>query len=220
LGNPERWLLYRTLVRDRLQAMIRAGLPRTIADLGEDVFRSWFGRFLDEAPPRDRYIRQVVPELVAFLVPRLRGSNDARPWTPDLALYECAMWEVRFAEDRTPETVGFDFERLPVLNPALRVVDLEHPVHRKADTYPSEATHLCIYRPKGSFKPDTWTLTPLAAQLMHRWREGRGTVAETVRAVAEERGVGIDPEFIEKLSTMLASFLERGILLGGRPPTS
>jgi hypothetical protein len=41
-------------------------------------------------------------------------------------------------------------------------------------------------------------------------------VAETVQRVAADHGVEIGPAFVEKLSTLIADFITKGILLGGR----
>lgn len=218
LGAPERWLLYRTMVRDRLRDMISAGLPRTIALVGKPAFHDAFDRWLDRAPPRTRYIREILPAFVSFSLPSWT-TDDTRPWTADLARYETARWEVWYQEDPPRETVEFSFDRRPAVNPALRVVRLGHPVHdeRTLDApYPAEPVQLALYRTP-EHRVDIWVLNAMAADLLEAWQAGDRTVTETVRGVAERRGIQLGPSFVEKLSEMIAQFLQKGILLGSHP---
>lgn len=58
-GDTARWRVYRDLVRNRLWAALVEALPRTLAAAGAERFGGWFTRFLDEAPPRTRYLREL-----------------------------------------------------------------------------------------------------------------------------------------------------------------
>jgi hypothetical protein len=222
LGARDRWLLYRDLVRDRLRNMVKIALPRTVETIGERQFGRAFDAWLGEAPPRTRYIRDVVPEFVQFAVPRFRDEGKVRPWAGDLARYESACWQVRYAEDPDRSTlVDFDFDKVPVLNPALQVLRLDYPVHKKQKVgarYKQNPVNVCVYRDDSTFKPETWVLNDFAAELVRSWGSGEQTVTESVKQVAQARGTSIDQAFLEKLSSMLADFLRRGMVLGSRSP--
>ena len=67
-------------------------------------------------------------------------------------------------------------------------------------------------------KPATWVLNDIAAALLDAFADGQGSLAERVQAVTKARDVAIDEHFLERLSAMLADFLERGVLLGSAGP--
>ncbi|MFW5925947.1 MAG: putative DNA-binding domain-containing protein [Myxococcota bacterium] len=219
LGSAQRWLLYRTMVRDRLRDMITAGLPRTIALVGEPTFRADFERWLDQAPPRTRYLREILPAFVSFSLPRWSADDAYPPWTADLARYETARWEVWYQPDAPFEPAELSFDRYPVVNPALRLLRSIQPVHDErpaGEPYPAESVHLVLYRTP-EHRVDVWVLNGMAADLLEAWQAGDRTVTETVRAVAERRGVQIGPSFVDKLSETIAQFLQKGIVLGSHP---
>jgi hypothetical protein len=58
----------------------------------------------------------------------------------------------------------------------------------------------------------------MAADLLEAWQRADQTVAESVQQVAAAHNTQIGPDFIEKLSTLIADFIERRILLGGESP--
>jgi hypothetical protein len=219
LGAPERWLLYRTMVRDRLRDMIAVGLPRTLALLGEPAFRACFDRWLDQAPPQTRYIREIVPAFVAFALPTWSTDATLPPWTADLARFETARWEVWYQPNPPTDAQALAFERRPLVNPALRVLRLSYPVHTRRppnDPFPAEPTHLALFRTP-EHGVDVWVLNAMTADLLEAWQTGEQTITESVREAADRRGVSISPGFIDKLSETMARFVERGVLLGSRP---
>lgn len=219
LGAPERWLLYRTMVRDRLRDMIAVGLPRTLDLLDEGAFRACFDRWLHEAPPQTRYIREIVPAFVAFALPGWSRDAALPPWTADLARYETARWEVWYQPNPPTDTEELAFDRRPCVNPALRVLRLSHPVHtRRApeEPCPSEPTHLAVFRTP-ELRVDVWTLNAMTADLLEAWQAGEQTITESVREAAHRRDVSIGPGFVDKLSETMARFVEKGVLLGSQP---
>ena len=217
LGSRERWLVYRQLVRERLVRVVGVALRRTKAALGEARFGTTLDDWLASGGPSTRYFRHVPEEFVEFA--RSQWCDEAA-WVTDLADYERATWDVRYAP-RDPTKVGeFAFDRVAVLSPALRVLRLSHAVHETptpATGYPHEPTILCIYRDQ-NHKPVPWRLNALAASLVEAWTEEGKTVTETVHHAAAAHGTEIGPVFVEKLSGMIADFLERGILLGAKDP--
>lgn len=215
LGSRERWLIYRSLVRTRLNGVIEAALPRTKAAIGEDALGRVIGEWLSTGGPKTRYFRDVPKELADFAIPIWRDTSER--WIADLARYEITSWSVRHAPpDPTPEA-ELTFDTRPLVGAAVAVLRLEHPVHESPtpDTgYARDPVALCISR-NAKHRAVPRILNPVAADLLEAWQQGEETVAESVQRVAAAHGTQIGPAFIEKLSTLMADFITQGILLGG-----
>lgn len=218
LGARERWLVYRDLVRTRLTNVIEAALPRTKAALGHGSFERMIDEWLTAGGPKTRYFRHVPNELAEFAIPIWQ---DAKPnWLADLAHYEIAAWSVRHAPPNPIPGGDFTFESRPVVGSAVCVLRLSHPVHRSPTPsagYEPEATALCLYRSE-SHRAVPQELNPLAADLLEAWQRAEETVAESVHRVAAAHDTPIGPAFIEKLSTLIATFIQQGVLLGDPVP--
>ena len=216
LGSPENWLVYRDLVRNRLVGVVEAALPRTKEASGEPFWRRTVTDWLSSGGPRTRYFRRVPSEFSEFALPLWRSGE--RGWLVDLARYEIALWTARHAPPDPEPGAEFQFDRRPVVGASVQVLRLSHPVHRS--TAPTqgdvtEPTILCIYR-NDQHRAESQTLNPLAADLVECWLRAEETVAESVQRTAAAHGATIGPAFVEKLSALVADFLERGILIGGR----
>ncbi len=216
LGSKQRWLVYRDLVRSRLIGVVEAALPRTKAALEMTSFDRIIDEWLSAGGPQTRYFRQVPNELAEFAIPVLQET--AEPWVADLARYEMARWTVRHAPPNPEPTGEFTFETRPVVATALTVLRLDHQVHETPTPtrgYPHFPVVLCIHRNR-EHRAVPQTLNPLAADLLEAWQRGEETVADSVHRVAKEHGTEIGPAFVDKLSTLMAGFVEQGILIGGR----
>jgi hypothetical protein len=218
LGSRERWLIYRDLVRNRLNQVIGVALARTKNAIGNEAFTRIVDEWYGAGGPTTRYLRFVPSELAEFAIPIWQRTEA--PWIADLAGYEITTWEVRHGPRDPEPSHEFAFDRKPVLGTAVKVVRLAYPVHTKPTPdagYEPEATLLCVYRDK-NHKAIPRKLNPMAADLLDAWRAADRTVAESVQEVAAAHGTQIGPEFIDKLSTLIADFIQRGILLGGHSP--
>ena len=218
LGSRERWLVYRDLVRNRLNQVIRVALSRTRDAIGEDTFARAVDEWFSAGSPKTRYLRHIPGELAEFAIPIWQRTEA--PWVADLAGYEITAWDVRHAPADTAPSSEFAFDRRPVLATAVRVLRLAYPVQTKPTPdagYEPDPTILCLYRDR-DHRPIPRKLNPLAADLLEAWRDADQTVAESVQRVAAAHHTHIGPEFIEKLSTLIADFMQRGILLGGHSP--
>ena len=216
LGSRERWLVYRDLVRHRLNHVIGVALARTKNAIGEDAFNGAVDEWFNTGGPTTRYLRYVPSELAEFAIP-IWQSTEA-PWIADLAGYEITAWEVRHGPPNPTPSHEFAFDRKPVLATAVTVLRLAYPVHIQPTPdagYEPDPTILCLYRDK-NHKAVPRKLNPLAADLLDAWRAGDQTVAESVQQVATAHNTEIGPGFIEKLSTLISDLIERGVLLGGR----
>lgn len=215
LGSRERWLVYRELVQNRLVQVIEVALARTRTAIGDEAFGRTVSDWLGTGGPRTRYLRYVPSELADFAIPIWRGTEA--PWVAELACLEIGSWNVRHApQDPKPEA-EFAFDRRPMLSGAVDVVRFEYPVQKRprpAAGYEPEPTLLCIYR-GADHRAHTRALNPLAADLLDAWKRADETVADSVQRIAEAHGTEIGPGFVEKLSALIADFVERGVILGG-----
>lgn len=218
LGSRERWLVYRDLVRTRLIGVIDAALPRTKAAVGHDSFQRTIDEWLGAGGPKTRYFRRVPNELAEFGIPIWQDAVE--PWAADLARYEISSWAVRHAPpDRTPGA-EFTFESRPLVATGVQVLRLTYPVHRAPTPetgYAPEPIRLCLYRNE-NHRAVPQELNPLAADLLEAWQQERETVAESVQRVAAAHDTQIGPAFIEKLSTLITTFIQHRVLLGGHSP--
>jgi len=216
LGSRERWLIYRELVRSRLLEVVGVALVRTKRAIGDEAFRRAVDEWLSRGGPKTRYFRYVPDELAEFAIPIWHRVEA--PWVADLARYEIIAWNVRHAPPDPTGFTDFAFDRKPVVATAQMVLRLAYPVHRKPTPdagYEIDPTILCLYRDK-HHNPIPRKLNPLAADLLEAWQRADESVAESVQRVAAAHDTEISPKFVEKLSAMIADFIERGILLGGQ----
>jgi len=218
LGSRERWLVYRSLVRTRLVGVIEAALPRTKAAIGQDSLGRIVEEWFSAGGPKTRYFRNVPNELADFAIPIWR--NAAEPWIADLARYEITKWWVRHGPpDRVPDA-ELSFETRPVVATAVAILRLDHRVNETPTPeagYERDPVILCIHRNE-KHRAVPQVLNPLAADLLSAWQRGDETVAEAVQQVAAAHDTEIGPAFIEKLSTLITTFIQQGILLGGHAP--
>ncbi len=217
VGERERWLIYRRMVRGRLSRLCRVALPRSLEAAGDERFDAWVATWVAERAPRTRYFWRVVGEFVDFT---LEGAEVAPSWRAELMRYEAVRWHTRYDEAAPEdEVLALDFERVPYLNPTLTLLHFDHPVHQgwaEDAQGPSEVpTHLAVFR-RADEETVTWTLNPMGAALVARWQLGQETLKQSVVTVTEKRGAARDARFLESLAGLLEGLLERGLLLGSR----
>lgn len=215
LGPPSRWRVYRNMVRRRLRNLIHAAMPRTLRHLGEATFDGHVDAYFEQSPPTERYFREIPERFAAFLRERQPETGAIR----ELIDYELSAWTVKYVDARLPSGVvvtDFAFDKPPVCTPALRFFRARYPVHdKRADLAEPRDVNLAVYR-RADHKAGTWELNDIAAALLETWIPGDRSMTECVQVVTRARGTAIDQAFLEKLSALLADFLERGILLGSR----
>lgn len=208
-------LLYRELARSRIRDLVPIALPRSERTIGAARMTELVDGFLEEAPPRSRYFREVVPALVAYAMPRL-GAGDPDHARDVLAL-ESTRWELGWRDGEIPAAIAeFHLARVPVPHPTLRVLALAHAVHRDTDPPERGSFWVCVHR-RPDAKVETRTLDESGARLVRAWAAADRTAIEAVRAVLREEGREADPTFVDRMGTLLAGLLESGALLGSRP---
>jgi uncharacterized protein len=223
-----RWKVYRRMVRSRLSETIEHGFERLVSAIGIDPFRKIVARFLAEAPPRSHYLRDVPGEFLQFFEQNrdaLMRAYALPAYALDLARYEWAELETAYSFEETgsSEVGPLAMDRIAVLSPAHRLVDLAYPVHR-IDTAGHDATleaepfSLCLYRDAKSHEVAVLELTPVTRAMLALMERRSLTLTEIVRNAAVQVGATIDVPFVEALSTLLADLVERGVLLGSLVP--
>ncbi len=219
LGDARIWSLYREMVRNRLRGELKIALKRAHQDAGEPAFERAFVHHLAEAPPRSRFFHGIVGDFARSAAPFLREQTDVPAHVGDLLEYEAAVWAVGDLDDRAPATEleEFSFEGRPVLSHATRLLQLQYAVHRKregASPYERGEVRLCVHRRPEDRRARTWTLNPITYDLLRCFEAGEATVTEAVQRTATARKVAIDQPFLDGLCTVLADFIERGVILG------
>ena len=82
-------------------------------------------------------------------------------------------------------------------------------------SYERVATQLCVYRRAEDKKARVWSLNPVMFALMQRFAAQQEPVQVSIQQVAAERSIALDATFVDRLCTVLADFIERGVILGG-----
>ena len=221
LGNEERWLVYRRMVRDRLRRVVSNAFPRTVSEIGEASYFQHFDAWLAATPPSNRYYRGVPEEFATHLRSAWQQTAPPAAWMPDLLTLELTRWTRRYALPETsPASTELTFEAPPLCNPTAQLLRLEHAVQEKpgeGESFSRQPTYICVYRNLPDDQIRSQVLNPVAASMCKLWLEGEMTLTQSVEAACRDAGVGITESFIERLGEMLASFIERGLLLGSRP---
>lgn len=218
LGSPDRWQIYRRMVRARMHRVCETALKHSRSALGEEAFAALVDEWLASEPPTTRFFRELPTQLV-----RWASSDEARLSEPahlrDLLGYENALWEVRAEDDRDlPAVVDFSFEGVPAFNPASRFLPFDWGVDRRAEDGSVEPLEgaLLVYRTAG-FTVPCMRLNPLAAAIVRELRDAESagrTVTEAVQRAAASEERAVDQKFIESLSGLLEKLITRGIVRG------
>ncbi|MBO6935967.1 MAG: putative DNA-binding domain-containing protein [Deltaproteobacteria bacterium] len=218
LGSPDRWQIYRRMVRARMHRVCETALKLSRAAYGEEAFTKLVDEWLAAEPPTTRFFRELPNQMARWAL-----SDEGRLVEPahlrDLLRYEDALWAVRAEDDRDlPEVVDFSFEGVPAFNPSSRFLPLEWGVDKRADDGSVEPLEgaLLVYRTAG-FTVPCMRLNPLAAAIVRELRDaqeaGRAVTEAVQRAAASEKRA-VDQKFIESLSGLLEKLITRGIVRG------
>lgn len=220
LGDPRVWGLYRRMVRNRIRGELKTAFRRSYAVLGRDVFERLLERYLQLSPPRTRFFYTLPSDFAARVLAELRADTSLPPHAVDLLAYEAALRAVGDMPDAVSGAVAdFAFDKRPLFAPALQLLALDHPVHKPAradGSYERTPTYLCVYRRADDKKARLWTLNPVMFALMERFAGSDESVQVAIQQVAKERGIALDAAFVDGLCTVLADFIERGVILGSR----
>jgi hypothetical protein len=214
--QPERFVMYRAMVRSRLLGMTKQAFRKTLELVGEAAFDASFIRYLEQRPPSSPLIRDVI----AAFGPFARGDQalvfEGPPCLCDLLSFEEAKWRVAYRKNEVGTLREFDFAGIPVLNPALEVLHVRHRVHElEGGQCLPEAGTLLVYRPPHDDDLRWYMPDALLATLLRRaLAEPRLSLAEHVRNAAQSLGKALDESLLEELASGVTLALQRGVLLG------
>jgi len=217
-----RLLVYRTLVRARLEEAIELAVPRSLARLGP-LFTEYFERFLREQGPRTHYLRDVTNEWLDFCAPLWRADERVPNYLHDLARHEALEIVVASGADPAPadDAAELRLERGLCFIEAACVVRYAFAVHELSEDVSDRSvpravpTALFVYRsPEHDVR--YLELTPLAAAILERLLAG-ATLGEAVTGATGEAQLALDPSVLEGTARLLAELVERGALLGASP---
>ncbi len=219
MGLP-RIAVYRTLVRGSIHGLLGNMLPRTLARI-EDQRDNWIDRWLADAGPRSRILRELVDEWVAWVSPRWLADPEVPNYLVDLLRHEAIEMVVDAAPAANPPadmSEAFALESRLLFDPSARLEHYEHAIHLLPedcdDRSPAlaQATALLIYR-DDEHEVRFLHLSPLAAAITELLLSGE-TVKQALIAGSSAVGLALDDAVLGRMSGLFADFANRRILLG------
>ncbi|MGH1341429.1 MAG: HvfC family peptide modification chaperone [Nannocystales bacterium] len=219
--GAERFLVYRTLVHNRMRNTIRDFIQRAAARLGMHRLKADFGDWMEEVAAHSPYLRDVPAEFVAWAAPRWAADPSVPDYLIDLARHELLEYDIlndhRGGESPTGRELALD---KPLrFDGAARLMSYAYAVHKisqdtdNRDEPECAPTRLLVYR-DSSNKVRYLELTPLAHAVLEQLIERQQPVAEGLRAACGTLGEPLDDERLGTAATLLADLAERGVLLG------
>ena len=219
LEGFERLAVYRELVRGNLREAMQLSIPRSMARLGP-LFDEYFDGFLAEQAPRTHYLRDVTPELLAFVAPLWAKDTRVPAYLYELALHESLQIEVSALPSlpRGHVAAPLALPRGVELSAALRLVQYNYAVHElsadEADRTPPVArpVSLLVYR-SPEHEVRYLELTPLARGIVERLLAG-DSLGGAVQGAAAAEGSTLSEALLAGAARLLADLAERGVVRG------
>jgi hypothetical protein len=222
LGDePARWRVYRELVRGRMLTVLTEALPGSARALGTERMDGLLASFLLQSPPSSRYVRDLAPAFVGFVLGHPEHASELQPWDRERLAYEAAVHETAIAPEPDLAAVGaFTMDRPAVFTPALRFLRVRWDVHGgTARPEPCERA-LLLYREEDTGRVVTLELSPDAAALVALALPGDRDLTGCVRAILATRDGPTEARWLEGLVELLATWLDQGVLLGSTAPSN
>jgi hypothetical protein len=121
--------VYRQLVRNSLLGTLRRACPHALR-LHPALFEQLAERFLDEAPPTTRLVRDIPGQFTAWLM-QDPTTTTTTPAFAELCHFEALEIEVALSETGAHAPGGpLDDDAVPLLDPSARLAIYRFPVHR------------------------------------------------------------------------------------------
>ncbi len=219
--GAERFLVYRSLVHNRMRNTIRDFIERTAARLGKGRLRADFTTWIDQVAAHSPYLRDVPAEFVAWVSPRWKEDESVADYLVDLARHELLEYDIRndHRGGEAPTGLELALDKPLRFDGAARLMRYEYAVHKLSpdldDREPPEASasRLLVYRDDKA-KVRYLELTPLAYAVLEQLMVRAKPVAEGLRDACDELGEPLDDGRLATTATLLADLAERGVLLG------
>ncbi len=214
---PNRFFLYRSLVRQGLLDAVRTQMPEAAALRGA-AFSDDVHAFVENGLPQSPFLRDVARMFLEFIAPKWRADAAAPAFLGDLARYELVSFEVAAKPDPVSRTYqDLEVERPVALLPALSVERYGHAVQDvKSSAAPSQRpTQLLCYRDKQDEL--RWlSLSEVAANLVEKLQAGE-PLASAIQQAFVDAGSAFTTDGLTETSQFLADLAQRGVLLGRAP---
>ena len=213
MRRPQRFSIYRRLVRNTLEGVVYRLLPRTRAHMGEKLERT-LERFLHERGPQTHYLRDVPAELLAWAEPQWRG--DVAGWLVELARHELVSFQVSTAPKLAePRAADVAIDKPLLLSSLARIERYGHAVHELGEepgATPAARDVALLYYRDEDFELRTLELEPLAAALLDK--APSAVLRDAIAAACEATGQPMNDDTLVAVARLLADLGERGVLLG------
>lgn len=219
--GAERFLVYRSLVQNRMRNTIADFIERTTARLGMKRLRGDFADWMEQTAAHSPYLRDVPAEFVAWVAPRWLEDDAVPNYLVDLAQHELLEYDIRNDHRGGESPTGLDLalDKPLRFDGAARLMTYDYAVHKMSaevdDTEPPEevSSRLLVYRDPNA-KVRYLELTPLAHAVLVELIEHHKPVADGLRAACESLGEPLDDDRLAIAATLLSDLAERGVLLG------
>ena len=219
--GAKRWMVYRSLVHNRMRNTIREFIERTAARIGIGRLKADVTDWLHERAAVSPYLRDVPHEFVEWVAPRWRDDPAIPDYIVDLARHELLEYLVfndpAGGDEPTGEPLALD--RPLRFDGAARLVRYDFAVHRlpldedNRSEPDAGLTELLVYR-DAKHKVRYLELTELAAAVLRHLLQRKAGVADGLRAACEELGVELSDERLAISAQLLADLADRGVMLG------
>jgi hypothetical protein len=211
LADP-RLEVYRELARSRIVELLESALPLTMTALG-DARRGTMTSWLAAGAPASRFFRDLPLAFADFVLSAPPIGTPAH--FADAVRLDRARWYAMIAEEDTSPVVDFDLERRPAPSTTLTVLAPTWSVHREGSPE-TGSFHVSVYRRPDHVVETRWT-ERVPGLLLATWARSEVSAIESVRAVLAAEGLAADHDFVERLSELVTTLLERGALRGSVP---
>ncbi|MFO0635429.1 MAG: putative DNA-binding domain-containing protein [Nannocystaceae bacterium] len=219
--GAERFLIYRTLVHNRLRAATREFIPRAVARRGVEAFGHDFAQFMAAHASHSPYLRDVPGEFVAWVLPRWQRDASVPAYLGDLARHELLEGEVRNDPHGGESPTGrpFALEATLVFDGTARLMHYRWAVHKLPyatddTTVPDEVeTALLVFRDAHA-KVRYLELTRWAAAIVEQLLEHERCVRDALQQAAAGMGEPLDDDKLAKAATLFGELSDYGVLLG------
>ena len=220
-AGAERFLVYRSLVHNRMRNTITSFVERTAERVGMPRIRADFADWMHERAALSPYLRDVPAEFITWVSPRWLEDDAVPDYLVDLARHELLEYDIHNDHRGGESPTGLDLalDKPLRFDGAARLMQYDYAVHKlSADLddreVPEQAsTRLLVYRDaRGGVR--YLELTPLAYAVLEQLMKRKQPVAEGLRAACDALGQPLADAHLATSATLLADLAERGVLLG------
>lgn len=221
---PERLLVYRRLVHNRIRRVISEFLPRTHARLGRDRLARDVQAFLAADALTSPYWRDVPGQFVAWVATRWQEDPAISDYLVDLARHECLAFDVRNDPAGGEKDTGLPLalDRPLRFDGTTRLMRYAYAVHQLSadvevlDEPEPFATSLLVYR-DDEHTVRYLQLTPFAAEVVAALRDRRRPVSDGLREACAALDMPLNDERLAEAAALLADLADRKVLRGAEP---